>query len=166
MDRSRCPVTATAVVGKHGAGSPCGPGVLSLVQRPDHRRDKPLRRRLQGVGVQGRHLTDLRPGLEMQWWSRPLEKVYAAVFIDAIMVKMRQVRSRPVYAAIGVGTATRILGDVGRESSESAKFWLAVLRPAQSWGQASSSWSRDGVKGCRQRVRGVPVGPVQTCISI
>jgi len=42
---------------------------------------------------------------EMQtWWQRPLEKVYAAVFIDAIMVKIRdgQVRNRPVYAAIGV----------------------------------------------------------------
>ena len=42
---------------------------------------------------------------EMQaWWARPLEGVYAAVFIDAIMVKIRdgQVRNRPVYAAIGV----------------------------------------------------------------
>jgi putative transposase len=39
-----------------------------------------------------------------KWWARPLEKVYAAVFIDAIMVKIRdgQVRNRPVYAAIGV----------------------------------------------------------------
>ena len=35
---------------------------------------------------------------EMQtWWARPLEQVYAAVFIDAIMVKIRdgQVRNRP-----------------------------------------------------------------------
>jgi putative transposase len=42
---------------------------------------------------------------EMQaWWARPLEKVYAAVFIDAIVVKIRdgQVRNKPVYAAIGV----------------------------------------------------------------
>jgi putative transposase len=42
---------------------------------------------------------------EMQtWWARPLEKVYAAIFIDAIMVKIRdgQVRNRPIYAAIGV----------------------------------------------------------------
>ena len=42
---------------------------------------------------------------EMQgWWTRPLEKVYPAVFIDAIVVKIRdgQVRNRPVYAAIGV----------------------------------------------------------------
>ena len=42
---------------------------------------------------------------EMQSWStRPLEGVYAAVFIDAIMVKVRdgQVGNRPIYAAIGV----------------------------------------------------------------
>ena len=35
---------------------------------------------------------------EMQaWWARPLEKVYAAIFIDAIVVKVRdgQVRNRP-----------------------------------------------------------------------
>ncbi len=40
----------------------------------------------------------------VSWWARPLEKVYAAVFIDAIMVKTRdgQVRNRPIYAAIGV----------------------------------------------------------------
>ena len=42
---------------------------------------------------------------EMQaWWARPLEKVYAAIFIDAIMVKVRdgQVANQPFYAAIGV----------------------------------------------------------------
>jgi putative transposase len=43
---------------------------------------------------------------EMQdWAARPLDGVYVAVFIDAIMVKVRdgQVANRPVYAAIGVG---------------------------------------------------------------
>jgi putative transposase len=42
---------------------------------------------------------------EMQtWWARPLESVYAAVFTDTIMVRVRdgQLRNRPVYAAIGV----------------------------------------------------------------
>jgi putative transposase len=42
---------------------------------------------------------------EMQTWaSRPLDEVYAAIFIDAIMVKVRdgQVANRPIYAAIGV----------------------------------------------------------------
>ena len=42
---------------------------------------------------------------EMEEWShRPLDPVYVAIFIDAIVVKVRegQVANRPVYAAIGV----------------------------------------------------------------
>ena len=39
-----------------------------------------------------------------EWQSRPLDPVYAVVFIDAIRVKIRdgQVASRPVYLALGV----------------------------------------------------------------
>jgi transposase-like protein len=42
---------------------------------------------------------------EMQsWQARPLDEVYAAIFIDAVVVKIRdgQVANRPIYAAIGV----------------------------------------------------------------
>ena len=41
------------------------------------------------------------------WCNRPLDGIYAAVFIDAIMVKVRdgQVANRPIYAAIGVTLA-------------------------------------------------------------
>jgi transposase-like protein len=42
---------------------------------------------------------------EMQsWQQRPLDAIYAAIFIDAIVVKVRdgQVANRPIYAAIGV----------------------------------------------------------------
>ena len=42
---------------------------------------------------------------EMQaWCARPLQGVYAAIFIDAIYVKVRdgQVGNQPFYAAIGV----------------------------------------------------------------
>ena len=69
----------------------------------------------------------------MQAWStRPLERVYAAVFIDAIMVKIRdgQVGNRPVYAAIGVDLDGHkdILGMwVGDGGGESAKLPMAVL---------------------------------------
>ena len=65
---------------------------------------------------------------EMQaWWTRPLEGVYAAVFVDAITVKIRdgQVRNRPVYAAIGVDLDGHkdILGMwAGDGGGESAKF--------------------------------------------
>ena len=39
-----------------------------------------------------------------EWQSRPLDAVYAVIFIDAINVKIRegQVASRPVYLALGV----------------------------------------------------------------
>ena len=38
------------------------------------------------------------------WQSRPLDRVYAVLLIDAIVVKVRdsQVANRPVYVAIGV----------------------------------------------------------------
>lgn len=47
---------------------------------------------------------------EMTYWShRPLDEIYAAVFIDAIVVKVRdgQVANRPFYAAIGVTSTGR-----------------------------------------------------------
>jgi putative transposase len=39
-----------------------------------------------------------------EWSARPLDRVYLAVFIDAIVVKVRdgQVANRPVYAAVDV----------------------------------------------------------------
>ena len=42
-----------------------------------------------------------------EWVNRPLAPVYAAIFIDAIVVKIRdgQVANRPIYAAIGVTLA-------------------------------------------------------------
>jgi len=65
-----------------------------------------------------------------QFWTRPLERVYAAIFIDAIMVKVRdgQVANQPFYAAIGVDLNGHkdILGIwPGHGGGESAKFWFA-----------------------------------------
>jgi transposase-like protein len=48
------------------------------------------------------------------WQSRPLDAVYAVIFIDCINVKIRegQVASRPIYLALGVtaGGERDILG--------------------------------------------------------
>ncbi len=68
---------------------------------------------------------------DMQAWAtRPLQPVYAAVFIDAILVKVRdgQVGNQPFYAAIGVDLAGHrdVLGLwAGAGGGESAKFWMA-----------------------------------------
>jgi len=109
---------------------------------------------------------------EMQvWWSRPLEPVYAAVFIDAIMVKVRdgQVRNRPVYAAIGVDLDGHkdILGMwAGDGDGESARFWMAVLTELKNRGVKDVFFVVcDGLKGLPDSVNAVfPLATVQTCI--
>src|SRR5688572_16331218 len=79
---------------------------------------------------------------EMQaWTSRPLERVYAAVVVDAINVKVRdgQVANRPFYAAIGVDLEGHkdILGMwFGHGGGKSAKFWLAVRTELRNCGVA------------------------------
>ena len=69
--------------------------------------------------------------VEMQEWATPpLDAVYVAVFIDAIMVKVRdgQVANRPVYAAIGVTTegCKDVLGLWPGTGGEGARFWMKV----------------------------------------
>ena len=54
---------------------------------------------------------------EMQTWStRPLDEVYAAIFIDAIVVKIRdgQVADRPVFPHFVGGAPSRDRGELGR----------------------------------------------------
>lgn len=109
---------------------------------------------------------------EMQaWWARPLEKVYAAIFIDAIVVKIRdgQVRNRPVYAAIGVDLDGHkdVLGMwAGDGDGESAKFWLAVLTELKNRGVKDVFFVVcDGLKGLPDSVNAAfPRALVQTCI--
>ena len=69
------------------------------------------------------------------WRTRPLERVYPIVYLDALMVKVREdrsVRTRACYLAIGVTVdgEREVLG-LWWQEAEGAKFWLAVLkRPA------------------------------------
>ena len=106
-----------------------------------------------------------------EWMARPLEKVYAAVFIDAIYVKVRdgQVANRPFYAAIGVDLAGHkdILGLwAGTGGGESAKFWLQVLTELKNRGVEDVFFLVcDGLKGLPDSVGAVfPQAVVQTCV--
>ena len=108
---------------------------------------------------------------EMQsWQARPLDAVYAAVFIDAIVVKVRdgQVANRPVYAAIGVTLegAKDILGLWAGTGGEGAKFWMAVLTDIKNRGVRDVFFLVcDGLKGLPEVVGNVwPLTTVQTCI--
>src|SRR6201996_3492770 len=108
---------------------------------------------------------------EMQaWQSRPLDEVYAAVFIDAIVVKVRdgQVANRPVYAAIGVTLAGEkdVLGLWAGQGGEGAKFWLSVLTDLRNRGTRDVFFVVcDGLKGLPDVVANAwPAAIVQTCI--
>jgi putative transposase len=109
---------------------------------------------------------------DMQAWSsRPLQQVYAAIFIDAIMVKVRdgQVGNQPFYAAIGVDLHGHrdVLGLwAGHGAGESAKFWMNVLTDIKNRGVADVFFIVcDGLKGLPDSVAGVfPQAIVQTCI--
>ena len=66
-----------------------------------------------------------------EWQQRPLESVYAVVFMDAIYYHVRsegQIVKKAVYIAIGVNPEGRksVLGMWVGEN-ESAKFWASVL---------------------------------------
>src|SRR5215471_15982317 len=108
---------------------------------------------------------------EMQaWQARPLDEVYAAVFIDAIVVKVRdgQVANRPIYAAIGVTLAGErdILGLWAGTGGEGAKFWMAVLTDLRNRGVKDVFFVVcDGLKGLPEVVGNAwPQAIVQTCV--
>jgi putative transposase len=108
---------------------------------------------------------------EMQDWSvRPLDEIYAAIFVDAIVVKIRdgQVANRPIYAAIGVTLDGErdILGLWAGTGGEGAKFWMSVLTDLRNRGVKDVFFLVcDGLKGLPEVVGNVwPLTTVQTCI--
>jgi putative transposase len=105
-----------------------------------------------------------------EWQNRPLDPVYAAIFIDAVHVKIRdgQVANRPIYAAIGV-TLTggkEILGLWAGTGGEGAKFWMSVLTDLKNRGVTDTFFVVcDGLKGLPEVVGNVwPAAIVQTCV--
>jgi putative transposase len=105
-----------------------------------------------------------------EWATRPLDDIYVAVFIDAIVVKIRdgQVGNRPIYAAIGVSVAGEkdVLGLWAGTGGEGAKFWMSVLTDLKNRGVRDVFFLVcDGLKGLPEVVSNVwPATIVQTCL--
>lgn len=104
------------------------------------------------------------------WQNRPLDRVYPVVFIDAMVVKIRdgQVTNRPVYAAIGVTVDGErdILGLWVGSGGEGAKFWLQVLTEIKNRGTEDVCIVVcDGLKGLPEAINNTwPLAIVQTCV--
>jgi putative transposase len=104
------------------------------------------------------------------WRGRPLDRVYPVIFIDAIVVKVRdgQVTNRPVYVAIGVSCNGErdILGLWAGDGGEGAKFWLGVLTEVKNRGvQDVCIVVCDGLKGLPDSITSCwPLATVQACV--
>ncbi|GGJ75554.1 IS256 family transposase [Pilimelia anulata] len=106
----------------------------------------------------------------LEWCQRPLDRVYPVVFIDALVVKVRdgQVTNRPIYVVIGVSVNgdRDILGLWAGDGGEGAKFWLGVLTEIKNRGVADVCiLVCDGLKGLPDSAATVwPLVTVQTCV--
>jgi putative transposase len=104
------------------------------------------------------------------WQNRPLESVYAALFMDALVVKTREnqhVINKAVHIVIGVTlTGMREVLGFWITQNEGAKFWLSVMTELKNRGVQDVFYACvDGLKGFPEAIETVfPKAQVQLCI--
>ena len=115
-------------------------------------------------------ITDKVLPLIKEWQERPLEEVYAVVFMDAIHYHVRsegRIVKRAVYIAIGINMAgiKDVLGMYVGEN-ESAKFWLSIMNGLKNRGVEDILITCvDGLTGFPQAIEAVyPNAEIQQCI--
>lgn len=115
-------------------------------------------------------ITDKVMPLIKEWQSRPLDKIYAHVLMDAIHYKVRQdgrIVSKAVYIILGINLNGEkdVLG-MWIGENESSKFWLKVLTDIQQRGVKDILIvSVDGLKGFKEAIEAVyPEAKIQRCI--
>jgi len=104
------------------------------------------------------------------WQSRPLDDVYPVVFLDALVLKIRDggsVQRRACYLALAIGTdgQREVLG-MWFQANEGSKFWMQVLTDLKQRGvQDILICCVDGLKGFPEAIEAIyPATTVQTCI--
>ena len=104
------------------------------------------------------------------WQQRPLEDVYPVIFLDCLVLKIREggsVQRRACYLALGVTVdGDRDVLGMWFQQTEGAKFWLQVLTELKQRGVADVLIACvDGLKGFPDAIEAVfPKAWVQTCI--
>ncbi len=91
------------------------------------------------------------------WQARPLEAVYPIVYLDALVVKIRDgqaVRNHACYLAVGVNSdGERVVLGMWFQRTEGAKFWLGVLTELKQRGlMAPPQWPQRSIP-CVKRWR-------------
>lgn len=103
------------------------------------------------------------------WQSRPLEEIYPIIYLDALVVKVRdghQVRNRSAHIAVGVDLdgVKHVLG-IWIQASEGAKFWAGVCAELRNRGVKDVLIvCCDGLPGLPEAIEATwPSSTVQTC---
>ena len=115
-------------------------------------------------------ITDKILPIVREWQQRPLEEVYAVVFLDAIHYHVRsegQIIKKAVYIAIGIQTdGIRDVLGMWVGENESAKFWLSILNGIKNRGvQDILIACVDGLTGFSNAIEAVfPKTEIQQCI--
>ena len=106
----------------------------------------------------------------VEWQSRPLDAVYPIVYLDCIVLKVRQdkrVINKAIYLALGINVEghKELLG-LWVSENEGAKFWLSVLTDLQNRGVKHVFIACvDGLKGFPEAINATfPETKVQLCI--
>jgi putative transposase len=104
------------------------------------------------------------------WQSRPLDDVYPVVFLDCMVLKIRDggsVQRRACYLALAINMdgEREVLG-MWFQANEGAKFWMQVLTDLKQRGvQDILIACVDGLKGFPEAIEATfPLTTVQTCI--
>ena len=104
------------------------------------------------------------------WQTRPLEEVYPIMYLDALMVKVRdghQVRNKAAHIAIGVDLdgIKHVLG-IWVQATEGAKFWAGVCAELANRGVRDVLIACvDGLTGFPEAIEATwPQATVQTCV--
>jgi len=123
-------------------------------------------------------ITDAVPGEVRAWQDRPLDPVYAVVFLDAVMVKVRDnhvVQNKPAYLAVGIdGDGEKhVLGiwlartplDTAT-AGEGARFWSSIMTDLRNRGVRDILIACcDGLAGFEDAIHSAfPATTVQRCV--
>ena len=105
-----------------------------------------------------------------EWQNRPLDAVYPIVYLDCIVLKIRQnnrVINKSMYLALGINMEghKELLG-MWLAETEGAKFWLSVLTELKNRGlQDILIACVDGLKGLPEAIAAeYPQTKIQLCI--
>jgi transposase-like protein len=115
-------------------------------------------------------ITDKILPIVKEWQMRPLESIYAVVFLDAIHFHVRsegQIIKKAVYIAIGIQMdGIRDVLGMWVGENESAKFWLGILNGLKNRGVEDILIACvDGLTGFTNAIEAVyPKTEIQQCI--